>query len=310
MFVLAHLSDPHLGPIPEARLSELLGKRFFGMMNWIGARRRNFGASTLGPLLDDVQELAPDHICVTGDLVNVSLPEEFDTGAAFLTALGEPERVSVVPGNHDAYVRSAMHYHLERWAPFLSGDESHPHTPVDVDAFPYVRRRGPVALVGVSTAIPTAIFLASGAAGKAQLERLRAVLAQLKAEGLFRAVMIHHPPVGARPFHRDLRDAAAVRAVLAEAGAELVMHGHDHRTEFGRIATGAGGSIPVVGVPSASAGPNDDRGAGAYALYRISGEPGNWRCELERRGYAAGDPVVRARETQVLTPYHGPASEG
>lgn len=302
MFVLAHLSDPHLGPIPEAQLSELLGKRFFGMMNWIGARRRNFGASTLGPLMDDLQEQKPDHICVTGDLVNVSLPAEFDTGAAFLTSLGAPETVSVVPGNHDAYVRSAMHYHLEHWAPFLRGDESHPHTPVDVDAFPYVRRRGPVAVVGVSTAVPTAVFLASGEVGKAQLGRLRALLAALGTEGLFRVVMIHHPPVGHRPFHRDLKDAAALRAVLAQSGAELVLHGHDHRAALGQVETGQGGSIPVVGVPSASAGPNDDRGAGAYALYRVSGSPGMWRCEMERRGYDPADGAVATRKTQVLWP--------
>ena len=162
MFVIAHLSDPHLGPIPEARISALLGKRFFGMMNWIGARRRNFGQATLAPLMADLLAQQPDHICVTGDLVNVSLPAEFDTGATFLAALGDAQNVSVVPGNHDAYVRSAMHYHLEHWAPFLAGDDSHPHTPVDVDAFPYVRRRGPVAVVGVSTAVPTAVFLASG----------------------------------------------------------------------------------------------------------------------------------------------------
>ncbi|MFG1401656.1 metallophosphoesterase family protein [Xanthobacter sediminis] len=302
MFVLAHLSDPHLGPIPEARLSELMGKRFFGMMNWIGARRRNFGASTLGPLADDLLAQRPDHICVTGDLVNVSLPAEFDTGATFLSSLGAPDAVSVVPGNHDTYVRSAMHYHLEHWAPFLSGDDTHPHTPVDVDAFPYVRRRGPVAVVGVSTAVPTAVFLASGEVGRAQLGRLRALLAALRTEGLFRAVMIHHPPVGARPFHRDLKDAPALRAVLAEVGAELVMHGHDHRASLGRIDRADGGSIPVVGVPSASAGPNDERGAGAYALYRVSGRPDAWRCEMERRGYAPADPAVATRETQVLWP--------
>lgn len=299
MFVLAHLSDPHLGPIPEARLSELLGKRFFGMMNWIGARRRNFGAATLAPLMADIQAQAPDHICVTGDLVNVSLPAEFDTGATFLAALGPPDRVSVIPGNHDAYVRSAMHYHLERWAPFLAGDEGAPHTPLDVEAFPYVRRRGPVALVGVSTAVPTAVFMASGKVGEAQRGRLAGLLAGLKAEGLFRVVMIHHPPVGERPFHRDLKDAEAVRAVLAEAGAELVLHGHDHRASLGGIAA-ADGTIPVVGVPSASAGPNDERGAGGYCLYRIEGGPGRWRCEMERRGYAHGAAQVERRASQVL----------
>ncbi|MFG1298279.1 metallophosphoesterase [Xanthobacter sp. V3C-3] len=299
MFVIAHLSDPHLGPIPEARISELLGKRFFGMMNWIGARRRNFGQATLAPLMADLQDQAPDHICVTGDLVNVSLPAEFDTGATFLAALGEARDVSVVPGNHDAYVRSAMHYHLEHWAPFLAGDDSHPHTPVDVDAFPYVRRRGPVAVVGVSTAVPTAVFLASGEAGRGQLERLSRLLAALGEEGLFRVVMIHHSPVGERPFHRDLRDAARVRAVLAEAGAELVLHGHDHRASLGSVA-GAAGPIPVVGVPSASAGPDSERGPGGYCLYRISGGTGAWRCEMERRGYRAGSGEVHALARQVL----------
>ncbi len=103
---------------------------------------------------------------------------------------------------------------------------THPGTPVDTEAFPYVRRRGPIAIVGVSTAIPPAVFLAMRKAGKAQLERLRALLRQLKAEGLFRVVLIHHPPVGERHSHRDLRDAPAVRAAaLAEAGAELVLHG-------------------------------------------------------------------------------------
>lgn len=299
MPVIAHLSDPHLGPIPEARVSELLGKRFFGMMNWIGARRRNFGASTLAPLAADLLAQQPDHICVTGDLVNVSLPAEFDTGATFLASLGPPAQVSVVPGNHDAYVRSAMHYHLEHWAPFLAGDDSHPHTPVDVDSFPYVRRRGEVAVVGVSTAIPTAVFLASGKAGRAQLGRLSALLEQLKAEGLFRVVMIHHPPVGERPFHRDLRDAEEVRAVLAQAGAELVLHGHDHRASLGYIPS-AGGPIPVVGVPSASAGPQDERGAGGYCLYRISGGPGAWRCEMERRGYARDSEGISTLGTQIL----------
>ena len=299
MFLLAHLSDPHLGPIPEARISELLGKRFFGMMNWIGARRRNFGAATLAPLLTDLLAQGADHIAVTGDLVNVSLPSEFDTGATFLTSLGAPDAVTVVPGNHDAYVHSALAYHLEHWAPFLSGDDTHPDTPLDRDSFPFVRRRGPVAIVGVSTAIPTAIFLASGAVGRAQRERLSRTLAELKREGLFRVVMIHHPPVGERPFHRDLRDAKAFCKVIADAGAELVLHGHDHRASLGWIDT-PGGKVPVVGVPSASAGPEDARGAGRYNLYRISGEPGAWRCEMEARGYTAGQTDVTSRERQMI----------
>ncbi|MEP9376515.1 metallophosphoesterase [Aquabacter sp. CN5-332] len=299
MFVLAHLSDPHLGPIPEARISELLGKRFFGMMNWIGARRRNFGQATLAALLTDLLAQPTDHIAVTGDLVNVSLPAEFDTGATFLASLGTPDKVTVIPGNHDTYVHSALSYHLEHWAPFLSGDETHPGTPLDRESFPFVRRRGPVAIVGVSTAVPTAYFLASGEVGGAQLERLRGILHELKKEGLFRVVMIHHPPVGERHYHRDLRDAEAFRRVISEAGAELVLHGHDHRASLGRISSN-GELIPVVGVPSASAGPEDGRGAGRYNLYRISGEPGAWACIMESRGYAPGDATVQLRDTRQI----------
>ena len=39
MFVLAHLSDPHLGPLPAPRLRELAGKRVFGFINWRRGRR-------------------------------------------------------------------------------------------------------------------------------------------------------------------------------------------------------------------------------------------------------------------------------
>lgn len=299
MFVLAHLSDPHLGPIPEARISELLGKRFFGMMNWIGARRRNFGQATLALLMSDLLSQQTDHIAVTGDLVNVSLPAEFDTGATFLASLGTPDRVTVVPGNHDTYVHSALSYHLEHWAPFLSGDETHPGTPLDRDSFPFVRRRGKVALIGVSTAIPTAFFLASGEVGEAQLERLGTMLTELKAEGLFRVVMIHHPPVGERHYHRDLRDSERFRKVISDVGAELVLHGHDHRASLGHIRSN-GADIPVVGVPSASAGPDDGRGAGRYNLYRIAGEPGDWTCTMESRGYAPGDATVKLRDTRQI----------
>ena len=39
MFVLAHLSDPHLGPVPLPRFRELTGKRALGYVNW---HRRRF----------------------------------------------------------------------------------------------------------------------------------------------------------------------------------------------------------------------------------------------------------------------------
>ncbi|MGQ3675914.1 metallophosphoesterase family protein [Xanthobacter sp. TB0139] len=289
MFVLAHLSDPHLGPLPSARLSQLLGKRILGVMNWKRHRRHNLGPSTLNLLLEDLKAQAPDHICVTGDLANVSLPGEFVTGAAFLRALGSPEQVSMVPGNHDVYVRSTRQLHLEQWGAYLTGDGV--SAPTGAETFPYVRRRGPLALVGLSTAVPTAPFMASGRVGHRQLQRLSRVLEELGQEGLFRVVMLHHPPVGQQAWHRRLRDAAAVRRVLVQAGAELVLHGHEHKATLDHVSLLPGETeegIPVVGVPSASAGPRASAKAGGYALYRVSGQLGAWHCEIERRGFGAG----------------------
>ncbi len=312
MFVLAHLSDPHLGPLPDVRASQLVGKRFLGWMNWKNNRKHHLGVSTLDALMDDLRAQNPDHICVSGDLTNLSLPEEFATGAAFLATLGPGEKVSVVPGNHDAYVFSARRKPETYWAGFLSGDETVEGV-CESDAkrpeasgyqlagqtYPYVRRRGPVAIIGLTTAIATGPFLASGRLGRRQLRALEHILEKLGHEKLFRVVMLHHPPMADGPWHRRLRDASALRRVLSRTGAELVLHGHDHRANLAHIGS-SHGPVPVVGVPSASAGPREGGKAGGYALYRISGAPGAWHCEMERRGFGAKPGGISSLSREYL----------
>ena len=39
-FTLAHLSDPHLPPLPQARLRDLAGKRVLGYLNWTRNRHK------------------------------------------------------------------------------------------------------------------------------------------------------------------------------------------------------------------------------------------------------------------------------
>ncbi|MGQ3672232.1 metallophosphoesterase family protein [Xanthobacter sp. TB0136] len=295
MFVLAHLSDPHLGPLPQPRTMDLVGKRFLGWMNWRSHRGHDLGPSTLGLLVKDLLAQGPDHICVSGDLTNLSLEAEFAAASVFLASLGPGEKVSVVPGNHDAYVAAAKGMTERYWAPFLAGDEGS----LAASPYPYLRRRGPVAIVGLNSAIPTAPFLAQGRVGARQLKALRPLLERLGREGLFRVVMVHHPLTDSGPWHRRLRDAAALRKVLAEAGADLVIHGHDHRSSLLHLPV-PGGQVPVVGVPSASAGPREGVKAGGYALYRISGEAGAWRCEMERRGFPPQGMQVRHLSREML----------
>lgn len=294
MFVLAHLSDPHLSPLPSPRLGELMSKRFVGYINWKLRRSPRHDPRSLDALMRDLRTQRPDHIAVLGDLVNICLPDEFAMAARFLASLGSPDDVTLVPGNHDSYVRSARDTHLSAWAAYLRGDggDTQENAP-----FPFVRRRGNIALVGVSTALPTLPFLATGTVGKPQLDRLARVLPALERDGFFRVVLTHHPPAGKRKPHKVLTDAAAFRAVIAAHGAELILHGHDHRQSALTIP-GPRGAVPVLGVPSAS-GPPLDKEPAAYNLYRIDRASGAWSCELEARGFRRDGTIATLARTRL-----------
>ena len=160
-FTLAHLSDPHLPPLPAARLRDLTGKRALGYLNWTRNRHKYHRREVLDALVADMQAQRPDHIAVTGDLVNLALEAEFAPAKAWLESVGTPQQVTVVPGNHDAYVRATRHRFAGAFEQYLRGDAAADGTP-----FPFVRRRGPLALIGVSSAVPTLPLMATGRLGR------------------------------------------------------------------------------------------------------------------------------------------------
>jgi 3',5'-cyclic AMP phosphodiesterase CpdA len=167
--------------------------------------------------------------------------------------------------------------------------------------FPSLRLRGPLALVGVNSALPTALFMASGRVGAAQLAALERQLVELRDAGLCRVVLIHHPVTpGAVSPRRALRDAPALRALLARAGAELVLHGHGHRTLFSSLP-GPAGEIPVVGVRSASDGTERPDKRAQYHVYDIERAAGGFRIAAHIRGYA-GEGRFEALGDRVLRP--------
>lgn len=288
MFTLAHLSDPHLAPLPAPRWSELFGKRVTGYINWQRKRRFVHDPMVLAKIVADMKANAPDHIAVTGDIANIALPEEFRRGRDWLESLGSARDVTLVPGNHDIYVQEAANYAKRQWGAFMSDDDGG-------GGFPFVRRRGPVALIGVSSGVPTAPFLATGWIGTQQLAALAAILNDLKNENLFRVVLIHHPPVSAAGRHKRLLDAPVLLRVIAAHGADLVLHGHDHVNMLNWLNGPNGTKVPAVGVPSASAVPGTDKDAAGYHLYRIAGAPGAWQCELISRGIGADGAVAEEK---------------
>jgi len=295
MFTLAHLSDPHLAPLPAPGVSELLNKRLTGYLNWVGGRHHIHRRDVLDRLVADAKAAGADHTAVTGDLANISLKQEFARGRAWLESLGTPADVTVIPGNHDAYVRAAAHDAERHWADYMRNDEVG-----RAISFPFVRQRGHVALIGTTTAVPTAPFMATGWLGADQLRRLASMLDALKNENLFRVVLIHHPPVSPREHSKLLLDAPDFLKVIAEHGAELILHGHDHVHMLNWLKT-PDGRAAAIGVPSASSAPSVAKDAAAYNLYRIDGAPGAWQCEMISRAIAQDGSIAEIRRMNLFS---------
>jgi 3',5'-cyclic AMP phosphodiesterase CpdA len=296
LFTLAHLSDPHVGPLPKVRFSELISKRLTGYWNWHRGRHRIHDMPTLKTVMADIVAMKPDHIALTGDLVNIGLPGEFPTAADVLKPLGGPDMVSIVPGNHDVYVRNSYAAMESRFGPFMRGDD------LATTAFPYMRLRKGFALIGLSSGIPTAPLLASGALGRRQLEKLAAMLKAAGEGGLPRIIMIHHPPLATgATLGRGLRDAKAFEAVLRDCGAELVLHGHNHTQSIHWHESRGKPAIPVIGVASASAVPGTPRHKAAHHLYRFHERDEQLRITMITR-QMGDDGHMHTSSERLLTP--------
>jgi 3',5'-cyclic AMP phosphodiesterase CpdA len=278
MFCIAHLTDPHVGPLPRPRVRELLNKRITGYYNWRRNRSELHDMDVLAALVADIRAQAPDHIACTGDLCNIGLESEWKTSRVFLEGLGPPASVTLVPGNHDAYVPGSLEGLLDACAEWTRGDDGTSGT------FPFVRRQDSIAFVGLSSAVPTAPFVASGRIGRRQMDATEKLLLDLAKEGHFRIVLVHHPPhVGGAKAGRHLTDAPAFEAMIRRAGAELILHGHNHVGSLAWLES-PGGRVPVIGAPSASI----RSGAlteGGYHLYAIDKDKAGFLLTAERRGF-------------------------
>jgi 3',5'-cyclic AMP phosphodiesterase CpdA len=294
-FSLAHLSDPHLPPMPRPRPIELAGKRALGYLNWTRNRHRYHRRDVVDVLISDLQAQVPDHIAITGDLVNLALDAEFAPARTWLESVGPSDKVTVVPGNHDAYVRATRHRFAETWQSYLTGDNAS----ADGMLFPSLRRRGPTALIGVSTAVPTPPLMATGWLGKSQMDALERVLSSLASEQVFRILLIHHPLRSSARAKR-LTDSADLLALLKQHGVELVLHGHDHVHSTIWVEGPNGSSIPVVGVPSASAVAHGHYPYAAYNLFSIARDGNGWRCQQAVRSVNDARQVKEIRRVQLL----------
>ena len=294
VFSLAHLSDLHLGPLPLRSAGRHFAlKRTIGVFNWRLKRHKIHSMAVASAIAADIVAEAPDHVALTGDIVNVAAHDEFTAAARWLNAFGPPDWISFVPGNHDTYVRMAWEHGLAHLAAYMQGDMRvalAQSTPQIAAPFPYVRLRRNVALIGVSTAVPQPLHRAAGLLGDTQLESLAFLLSDLRERGYARIVMIHHPPLPGLALPRKaLVDAPSLRQVLVDHGAELVLHGHNHEHMLNTLNSRFG-TVHVLGVPSASLGQSEHHPAAAWNHYRIQRLGGKWQIQVNVRSF---DPASR-----------------
>ena len=273
MATLAHLSDLHATRARIDRPRHLLGNHGLQWVSWNLHRRRHrsYRKEILEALAKDLRAQQPGQVVVTGDITSAASNAEYSTVAAWLRRYGDPGWLTAVPGNHDTSLRDSAERIWQHWASYVSSDEAArlAHEAVPEQGFPTLRIRNGLALVGVCSARPSALGLARGEVGSEQMLRLEWLLDTLRERDLCRVVLTHYPPFDdGISWRRRLKDSAQLRKVLEHSGAELVLHGHLHRTSFCTIP-GRDGDVPVVGVPSASGAGGKGHEGSRYHVYRV-----------------------------------------
>ena len=291
-FTLAHFTDVHLSPIVGFRPRYWNVKRALGFGNWQRGRKSVHSRDVADRLITDAKALRADHIAITGDLINLGLPGEYAAALDWLKSVGPPGTVTVVPGNHDIYSRIHGDAGIARWAAYMGGD-------ADTHAFPFVRRVGPLTLIGLNSAHETPPFVASGRLGPDQIEVARDLLDRLVDEGAIRVVLIHHPPLsGLATARRGLRDVKHFERMLQKSGAELVLYGHNHTPHLTWLATATGPAAVIGGASASAARVHKDEPLARYNLFTFFKSDQGLRMRQTVRGLDTPDgPVVKLSET-------------
>lgn len=303
LFRLVHISDPHLSNLKHVSLGQLTNKRILGYLSWRFSRRHIHRPEILESLIRNLDDVNAHHLVISGDLTHIGTAPECEQVASWLQSLGAANDISVIPGNHDRYIQDDPSQTTGLWSAYMSGDAQ---TGND-DAFPSFRQRGALAIIGLSTALPTAPFFASGRLGNEQLDKFAHLLEKTKKHGLCRVVVLHHGPlVDSNKFGKRLIDAPQFRSIIKNHGAELILHGHGHYPVNGWLE-GVNTNIPVVGAPSASLLSSSHTKRAGYNIYEVITTDEGWKIQMRSYSYNvdSADFVLQKEQEFKLPPAGG-----
>lgn len=270
---IAHFSDLHVLSLAGVSPTRFLNKRFSGYLNLRLKRKHVHKTDYVRAIAREVKQAKLDHVVVTGDLTNLALETEFEAVRELLEDdLGlHPDQVSVVPGNHDLYTRGAMRG--RRFVQYLGAYVASDYdfaTGHDLGVFPFVRVRGPLAIIGLSSAVPRPPFVAAGKLGKPQLDALSRILAHDELKNKTPVVLLHHPihapKSRMKALLEGLHDARELAQRLAGVEHGLLLHGHLHRRIRQVLATDKG-EVVSMGATSASLHHEESHRMAGFNLY-------------------------------------------
>lgn len=272
---IAQFSDLHLLSLEGVKLLDYANKRWIGRMNLVSNRSRHYHTIAFDDMVADLNAQQLDHIVCTGDVTNLALEQEFHFARSRFDKLGlGTAGVTVIPGNHDAYIAEGTKHFAAVFGDYAQSDPDWAWPAADDldNRWPIVRVRGELALIALSTSLQTPWFTAYGRIGTRQLERVRTALGDPRLAGKCRVVAIHHPPAGRRAESRirGLKDRGELAAILAEHGATVVIHGHEHRN-LRETLPGPAGPIDVLGVPSGTYDADHPERTARYRIFDIEG---------------------------------------
>ena len=134
--------------------------------------------------------------------------------------------------------------------------------------FPFVKLRGPVAIIGLSSAVPRPPLMASGELGNAQLDAFARILAHPEVQKRTPVILLHHPihnpPSRVKTFVEGLWDAKRLEKELSGLHRGLVLHGHLHIRRQSAI-----GELLSIGATSASLHSEIEHKMAGFNLYEF-----------------------------------------
>jgi 3',5'-cyclic-AMP phosphodiesterase len=225
MTILAHLTDLHMLERDHHQRRGMARTRlqFLSTGAALDAEARLRRATRM---LQLAMRGGADHILLTGDLTEDGVDSQFEMLAEALDLSGvEPERVTLLPGNHDAYVD------FQAYDRALAGP---------LRAYRATSREGAVTvledavIVPISTTIEGQWFTRSrGAIRSNDVARVRRIASDSVSRDRAMVVAQHHPPshhpVFAVEWFDGVDNVAAMRDLLYERSRVHVLHGHTHR---------------------------------------------------------------------------------